>query len=82
MCFERATLLPDTPSEAHLRLGYVRRAQRRYADAIDAFRQALDGPVDSDARVALDGLADIYDALDLVKSIGANDDSPHENGRG
>lgn len=69
-CHERATQLLGDRDEAFLNLGYVRRAQGRYAEAVDAFRKALEITPDfPKAKTALEGLADIFQALEFAASV-------------
>lgn len=72
-CHLRAAQLPGDPDEALLNLGYVRRAQGRYADAIDAFRKALEITPDyPEAKTALEGLGEIFSAMELAASVGSS----------
>lgn len=70
-CHERATQLEGGDrDEAFLNLGYVRRAQRRYAEAADAFRKAIDlSPGYTEAIAALDGLGDVIAAMNCVAAL-------------
>lgn len=72
-CHERAAQMPGDPDEAFLNLGYVRRAQGRYADAIDAFRKALEITPDyREAQTALEGLVDIFRAIEFATSVSSD----------
>jgi tetratricopeptide (TPR) repeat protein len=69
-CHERATQLPGDQDEAYLNLGFVRRAQQRYAEAVEAFEKALAlSPAYTLAAEALHGLRDIGAAVALAKSV-------------
>lgn len=69
-CQQLAASLTGDPDEAYLNLGFVRRAQRRYEEAIQAFEIALViSPTYPEAVGALSGLHDIFAALELGNSL-------------
>ena len=71
-CHRQAALLPDVRDEAYLNLGYVLRAKREYAEAIECIRKALELTPDyTEAKQALAGLTGIIAAAEQASKIAA-----------
>jgi tetratricopeptide (TPR) repeat protein len=75
-CHRRATQLRGAVDEAWLNLGFVLRAQRKYDEALHAFRQALEITPDyPEALQAIAELAEIHDAIRFMCELDATDAS-------
>jgi tetratricopeptide (TPR) repeat protein len=73
-CHRQAAELPGNAEEAYLNIGYVLRAQGKYAEAIKAFQKALELTPDYPEAVrALGGLTDIFNAIDFASSVESGD---------
>jgi tetratricopeptide (TPR) repeat protein len=70
-CHRKATTLNDCDQdEAYLNLGYIARAQRRYVEAEDAFRKALEiSPEYPKAIEGLRSLEGLNEALDTINKL-------------
>lgn len=69
-CYERAIELSGSALDGYLRLGSVRRAQRRYSDAIQMFQKAIAlEPQNQEARNSLNSLSGVLEAIAFVQSL-------------